>query len=303
MRIWTSRLFWKIKVQDLSSSAMATMEKYATTNAYELENQKIQLEESIQNTVDAQAKGIPVDKRVLSQQRQALNRVMAQLADIDSQKTKHKAGYEKGMDYYRQAKEMERNVILNPANNILDFAEDAAYMYGETRQKRALTEGEKSIISNVHKGTNIASGITDAFAKDMSAEIVGSAVSTYAGSRYQGQNHSQAQRKAEEALKSKALSIAESRVNALKDAGSEAYTYLPNKDWMMNLLSKKKKGSEGKGKYSGDTAFMRYGKYQKEEEKQKHQKRRKRTRKRTTTITRKKTTTTRKKRRDRSATK
>ena len=256
------------RVQDLSSSAMATMEKYATTNAYELENQKIQLEESIQNTVDAQAKGIPVDKRVLSQQRQALNRVMAQLADIDSQKTKHKAGYEKGMDYYRQAKEMERNVILNPANNIGDFAEDAAYMYGETRQKRALTEGEKSIISNVHKGTNIASGITDAFAKDMSAEIVGSAVSTYAGSRYQGQNHSQAQRKAEEALKSKALSIAESRVNALKDAGSEACTYLPNKDWMMNLLSKKKKGSEGKGKYSGDTAFMRYGKYQKEEEKQ-----------------------------------
>lgn len=216
-------------VQSLGSAAMATGVKYASTNAYSLEKRQMELEESIQKMIQAKASGIPIDERVLARQRQELNRVAAQIAGINEQKSSQQANIQKGMDVAGQANAMGRNVIMSQVNAGIDVANTAASAWGAKMQKRELTEQEKSLFSGIQKGTDMASDIATSFGKPVSTEALGTAVTSFVGSKYHGESTGVAAQKAQQAFKTNALTHLQSRKQALTNAASAAYGMIPEK--------------------------------------------------------------------------
>ena len=216
-------------VQSLGSAAMATGVKYATTDAYSLENRQIELEESIQKMIQAKTSGIPIDEKVLARQRQELNRVVAQIASINEQKSSQQAKIQKGMNVMGQANALGRNVIMSQVNAGIDVAGTAASAWGATKQKRELTEQEKNVFSGIQKGTEMASDIATAFGKPMSTEALGTAITSFAGSKYHGESTGVAAQKAQQAFQTNALTHLQSRKQALTNAASAAYGMIPEK--------------------------------------------------------------------------
>ena len=216
-------------VQSLGSSALATGVKYATTDAYSLENRQIELEESIQKMIQAKTSGIPIDEKVLARQRQELNRVTAQIASINEQKSSQRERIQKGMNVMGQANAMSRNVVMSQVNAGIDVANTAANAWGATMQKRELTEKEKNIFSGIQQGTNMTSDIATSFGKPVATEALGTAVTSFVGSKYHGESTGAAARKAQQAFQTNALTHLQSRRQALTNAASAAYGMIPGK--------------------------------------------------------------------------
>lgn len=216
-------------VQSLGSAALATGVKYATTDAYSLETRQIELEESIEKMIQAKTSGIPIDEKVLARQRQELNRVAAQIAGINEQKSSKQANIQKGMNVMGQANAMSRNVVMSQVNAGIDVANTAANAWGATMQKRELTEKEKNIFSGIQKGTNMASDIAASFGKPVGTEALGTAVTSFVGSKYHGESTGAAAQKAQQAFQTNALTHLQSRREALTNAASAAYGMIPEK--------------------------------------------------------------------------